>query len=308
MRREGAVREGMIFHIQKYSLHDGPGIRTTVFLKGCPLRCQWCHNPEGQSSEPEIALWPSRCQAECYECLSVCDERALSKSDSSIVLAREKCNLCGRCVEVCPSQAIELAGRRWRVEEVMTEVTKDLVFYEASGGGVTFSGGEPLHQPAFLEALLEESKKRHIHTAVDTCGHVRPAVLDSVAARVDLFLYDLKIMDERKHRHFTGRSNRIVLENLRKLDGQKKEVTIRIPLLPGINDGQEELGLLLKFLRSLSHIHRLSLLPYHELGKAKARRFSVAWKALSIHPPSADLIAEVKEKLESSGFQVTVGG
>jgi pyruvate formate lyase activating enzyme len=302
------VLTGIIFNIQKYSIHDGPGIRTTVFLKGCPLRCQWCHNPEGQSAEPELALWPSRCLRECRECISVCDRLALAKKDSLISLDKDKCDLCGKCAEVCPSRAVEIAGRQWRVEEVMKEVEKDLMFHDESGGGVTFSGGEPMMQPEFLQALLEESKKRGIHTVVDTCGFAKPDVLDRISEKVDLFLYDLKVLDEGKHRRFTGGSNKLVLENLKKLDQQEKEVIVRIPVIPGVNDGKKDIEEILKFLRSLKNIHRLSLLPYHDLGKEKYRRFTLPYKIGTIQSPSRELIEKIKKRLESSGYQVTVGG
>jgi pyruvate formate lyase activating enzyme len=299
---------GIIFNIQKYSIHDGPGIRTTVFLKGCPLRCQWCHNPEGQSPEPELALWPSRCLKECQECVVICDRLALSKRDSLISLDKGKCDLCGRCAEVCPSRAIEIVGRRWSVEEVTKEVEKDMMFYEESGGGVTFSGGEPLMQPEFLRTLLEESKKRGIHTAVDTCGVAQPDVLDKISDKVDLFLYDLKVMDDEKHRLFTGGSNRIVLENLKRLDEKGKEVIVRIPIIPGVNDDEKDVEDILNFLRSLKNIHRLSLLPYHDLAKEKYQRFALPYESANIQTPSRELMEKIKKKFESSGCQVTVGG
>lgn len=299
---------GIIFNIQKYSIHDGPGIRTTVFLKGCSLRCQWCHNPEGQSPEPELALWPSRCLKECHECVSVCDRLALSKNDSLLSLDKDKCNLCGKCAEVCPSRAVEIAGRQLSVAEVMEEVEKDLMFHDESGGGVTFSGGEPLMQPEFLQALLQESKKRGIHTVVDTCGFVEPDVLGKISEKVDLFLYDLKGMDDQKHRQFTGGSNKIVLENLKKLDKEGKEVIVRIPVIPGVNDDEKDIEEILELLRSLKNIHRLSLLPYHDLGKEKYKRFTLPKMIGDIQPPTAELIERIKKRLESSGCRVTIGG
>jgi len=302
------VITGIVFNIQKYSIHDGPGIRTTVFLKGCPLRCRWCHNPEGQSLEPELALWPSRCLRECQECVSVCDRLALSKSDSMISLNKDKCNLCGKCVDICPSRAIEIAGHRMSVEEVMREVEKDLMFHDESGGGATFSGGEPLMQPEFLEALLEASKKMGIHTTVDTCGFAPPEILDKIGDKVDLFLYDLKVMDDAKHRQFTGGSNKVVLENLLALDEKGKDVIVRIPIIPGVNDDEQDVEQTLGFLRSLKNIRRLSLLPYHDLGKEKYRRFALPYKIGNIQPPGGELIEKIKKRLERSGCQVTIGG
>lgn len=299
---------GIIFNIQKYAIHDGPGIRTTVFLKGCPLRCQWCHNPEGQSPEPELALWPSRCLKECHKCISACDRLALSKNYSLLSLDKAKCNLCGKCAEVCPSRAIEIVGHHMGVENVMQEVEKDQIFYDESRGGVTFSGGEPLMQPEFLRALLEESKKRRIHTAVDTCGFVEPDVMDMISDKVDLFLYDLKVMDDERHRQYTGGSNKIVLENLRKLDEEEKEVIVRIPIIPGVNAGEKDIEEILEFLLSLKNNHRLSLLPYHDLGKEKYKRFILPYKIRNIRPPTNKLIEKINKRLESYGLRAVIGG
>jgi pyruvate formate lyase activating enzyme len=238
----------------------------------------------------------------------VCDRLALSKKDSLISLDKNKCDLCGKCAEVCPSRAVEIAGRQWSVEEVMKEVEKDLIFHDESGGGVTFSGGEPLMQPAFLKALLEESKKREIHTVIDTCGFAEPDVVEEICDKVDLFLYDLKVMDDQKHRRFTGGSNKLVLENLIKLDEEGKEVIVRIPLIPGVNEDKKDVEDILDFLRSLKNIHRLSLLPYHDLGKEKYKRFTLPYKIGTIQPPSRELIEKIRKRLESSGCQVTIGG
>ncbi len=299
---------GTIFNIQRYSIHDGPGIRTTIFFKGCPLRCQWCHNPEGQSPDPELALWPSRCLADCQDCISACERSALSKENGHLSLDKNKCNLCGQCAELCPSRAIEIAGRPWSVEEVLDEVGKDLVFFEESGGGVTLSGGEPFFQPEFLLALLEEFKKRKVHIAVDTCGLVSPATLDKACAKVDVFLYDLKIMDEKKHCQFTGGSNKKILDNLRRVNESRKEVIVRLPLIPGVNDDERNIEDTLDFLLSLKNIRHISLLPYHDWGKEKYRRFSLAFKAGNFMPPSRELVERIKEKLIKSGFIVTIGG
>ncbi|MBM3285256.1 MAG: glycyl-radical enzyme activating protein, partial [Candidatus Aminicenantes bacterium] len=220
----------------------------------------------------------------------------------------DKCDLCGECAEVCPSRAIEIAGRQVSVEDVMKEVEKDLVFHDESGGGVTFSGGEPLMQPGFLQALLEGAKKRGMHAVVDTCGSAQPAVLDRIGDKVDLFLYDLKVLDDEKHRRFTGDSNKIVLENLRKLDKGGKAIVVRIPIIPGVNDGEKDIREMLGFLQSLENSHRLSLLPYHDLGKEKYRRFTLPYKIGSIQAPSRELIERIKKRMQSSGFEVTVGG
>jgi len=225
-----------------------------------------------------------------------------------ISLNKDKCNLCGKCVDICPSRAIEIAGHRMSVEEVMREVEKDLMFHDESGGGATFSGGEPLMQPEFLEALLEASKKMGIHTTVDTCGFAPPEILDKIGDKVDLFLYDLKVMDDAKHRQFTGGSNKVVLENLLALDEKGKDVIVRIPIIPGVNDDEQDVEQTLGFLRSLKNIRRLSLLPYHDLGKEKYRRFALPYKIGNIQPPGGELIEKIKKRLERSGCQVTIGG
>ena len=209
------MASGTIFNIQRYSIHDGPGIRTTVFLKGCPLSCWWCHNPESQKYGVQLVLWKERCIG-CGGCNSVCPEGAISGGGFPPVIDSEKCSGCGLCAEECPAVALEMVGKTVSSDYVMKEIEKDLIFYDQSGGGVTFSGGEPLMQPEFLAELLEKCKARDIHTAVDTCGYANWEVL-SIAGLTDLFLYDIKHMDDLVHTRTVGVSNRIILENLAKL-------------------------------------------------------------------------------------------
>jgi pyruvate formate lyase activating enzyme len=298
---------GLIFDIRKYSIHDGPGIRTTVFFKGCPLHCLWCHNPEGQSFTPELMVRPGRCLKECLECLPVCEPTALSRVADTPVLDRKKCTACGICADVCPTQAIEIVGRRLGVSEVITELEKDRIFFEESGGGVSFSGGEPLAQPDFLEALLAECRKKEIHTTVDTCGFAPAEALEKIAGKTDLFLYDLKLMDEDKHKEYTGESNRIILENLKRLSHRQKNIVIRLPLLPGINDDETNLSQMAAFLRSLGGISHVSLLPYHRLGKDKYKGLEKKNFSEEISPPSAEKLEKIKTDLTSYGFTVLLG-
>ena len=226
------MSKGLIFDIKRYSINDGPGIRTTVFFKGCPLQCRWCHNPEGQSFTPEVMVRSARCLKDCSECLAVCPEGALSKSGAILALDRIHCTACGECAEMCPTQAIEIVGRRLSPAELLREIEKDRVFHEESGGGVTFSGGEPLSQPDFLDEVLDLCRKKEIHAAVDTCGLAAPDVLERIAAQTELFLFDLKTMDEQRHIAFTGESNRLVLENLKRLAAMGKKIIVRIPVVP----------------------------------------------------------------------------
>ncbi|HUU36854.1 MAG TPA: glycyl-radical enzyme activating protein [Candidatus Desulfaltia sp.] len=301
------MSEGLIFDIKRYSINDGPGIRTTVFFKGCPLQCRWCHNPEGQSSTPEVMVRAARCLKDCSECLAVCPEGALSKSGAIPVLDRIRCTTCGKCAEMCPTQAIEMVGRRLNATDLVWEIEKDRVFHEESGGGVTFSGGEPLSQPDFLDEVLELCRKKEIHAAVDTCGLAAPEVLDRIAAKADLFLFDLKTMDEQKHIAFTGESNRLILENLKRLAATGKKIVVRIPIVPSINDDTENIRRTAGFLRTLEGISEISLLPYHRLGRDKSKGIEKESSCLEFSSPTEESLERLKADLESRGFRVSRG-
>lgn len=301
-----AGREGLIFDLKKYSINDGPGIRTTVFFKGCPLRCRWCHNPEGQSFAPEIMIRASRCLADCNECVAACAEDAIVKTASVPVLDRQKCNACGKCTDACPADAIEMVGRRLNSAQLLREIEKDRIFHEQSDGGVTFSGGEPLSQADFLGEILEYCRKKEIHTTVDTCGFVATDILEAIARKTDLFLYDLKVIDEKRHLAFTGESNALILENLRRLAAMGKKTIVRLPVVPGVNDSEENIKEMARFLRSLGTISEISLLPYHKLGRDKYR--GLEKKAEDEYtPPSAECLERIKKDLEEYGFRVSLG-
>lgn len=300
--------KGRIFDIKRYAGHDGPGIRTTVFFKGCPLRCLWCHNPEGMTEETELMVMPNRC-IRCYSCISACPRDALTRERSGAVsLNRTKCDPCGRCIEVCFSDALQLVGRDATVDEVVAEVERDNIFYEQSGGGVTFSGGEPLEQPEFLESLLNKFKKRNIHTALDTSGFAPSDLLEKVARKTDLFLYDLKMVDPQQHRTYTGFSNVLILDNLRLLLNLDKEVWIRIPLAAGVNDDEANIRQTADFLKSLKKIKKISLLPYHRGGQDKSHRLGTSSLFKAFEPPSKERYEEIRWTLEESGFEVKRGG
>jgi len=301
------MKNGVIFDIRKYAIHDGPGIRTTVFFKGCPLRCWWCHNPEGQDIEPELVYRESRCIG-CGECSRSCQREAISLVAQSISVNRENCVLCGSCCRVCPSDALSIAGKQMSVKEILEEIEKDRVFYEESGGGVTFSGGEPLLQPDFLDALLNECKERAIHTTVDTCGFARYEIIDKMRDKVDLFLYDVKTMDSRKHRKYTGASNGQILRNLEKLAEGGSSIVISFPIIPSINDDDENVTRTAEFISSLPNILQVNLLPYHRAGIEKYKNLGKPYKLTKIQPPSNQRMKSVKERMEAFGLRVGVGG
>ncbi|NLS45149.1 MAG: glycyl-radical enzyme activating protein [Firmicutes bacterium] len=311
---------GVIFDIKKFSIHDGPGIRTTVFFKGCPLQCIWCHNPEGQDISPEIMFSPEKCSV-CGECISACPNQAIIMSDISfntgkigphnIYTLREKCKACGECVAVCPESAREIAGKIMTPDEVMDEILKDVVFYDTSGGGATFSGGEPLLQPGFLLTLLKECKEKEIHTTVDTCGFAEWETLSSVIPYTDLFLYDLKCMDPDKHYKFIGSGNEVILENLRRLYKEGCNIIVRFPLIPAINDDARNITLMGRFLSSLGSggkLPRIDILPYHKMGFGKYPRLGKIYGLPDIEEPEDETIRFVASRLKEFGLEVRIGG
>ena len=295
-----AEAAGRVFDVQRYSLHDGPGIRTTVFLKGCPLACRWCHNPESQSFAPEVLVTAERCLS-CGTCATACEHGAPPPGDA-------RCTACGACVEACPAGARRLAGRETTVAEVMREVLRDRVFYDDSGGGVTFSGGEPLAQPAFLAALLDASRAAGIHTAVDTCGFAPRGRLMALAPRVDLFLFDVKIVDDARHRALTGVPSAPILANLRALAAAGAAVWIRVPVVPGLNDAEDDLAAAAAVVAALPGAHRVSLLPYHRTGAAKARRLGRARPDIGAEPPPRARLEELAAIFRERGLVTNIGG
>lgn len=296
------VSAGIIFNIQRYSIHDGPGIRTTVFLKGCPLSCWWCQNPESQLSGQEMIFWGDRCIG-CGACSTICPSGAIQIKNGIPITEKEKCILCGKCIEKCPAIAREMIGEKLTAEEVIKEIEKDLVFYEESGGGVTFSGGEPLRQSEFLEGLLNGCREKKIHTAVDTSGYISWEILNKINPKVDLFLYDLKLMDNERHKKYTGVSNEIILENLEKLSSIHNNIFIRFPVIPGINDDYQNIRKLGEFLSSLE-ITQVNLLSYHYIGKDKYRRLRSAYKLAATQPPSKEKLSEVSAILRKFNLNV----
>ncbi|MBU7030715.1 MAG: glycyl-radical enzyme activating protein [Theionarchaea archaeon] len=295
---------GLIFDIKRYAVHDGPGIRTTVFLKGCPLTCLWCHNPEGISKESELMWSKERC-IHCKTCQNACLQGALTFSDDALHINKNTCNLCTTCVDVCPSQALEVIGKEMTVTQVIKEIEKDTIFYDESKGGVTFSGGEPLMQPDFLYQLLKACKEQGIHTAVDTSGYSSSDALLKIGAYTDLFLYDVKVINDRIHKETTGVSNNLILKNLKELLRAGKEIIVRFPLIPGVNDGEKDIGELGEFVSSVT-VKKVNILPYHKAGIEKAKRLNQ--NPFMCEPPSHTRVTSIKKRLEECGLNVTVGG
>jgi pyruvate formate lyase activating enzyme len=291
---------GVIFDIQRFSLHDGPGIRTTVFFKGCPLKCLWCHNPESINPDIELAFYTHKC-INCGSCILVCPTGALQNDDlKGKKYDREICQFCWKCSEACASEALKVQGKRYRVEEVLTEVLRDLPFYKQSGGGVTLSGGEPTFQFDFCLALLEACKENNISTALDTSGFVLWERLERLLPFVDIFLYDIKHMDSEEHKRLTGVPNEVILENLLKLDKVGKPIEIRIPIIPGYNDSEENIEAVSNLIKGLKSIKGVKLLPYHKLGLSKPWLFNNKRGILDLEPPKKDEIERLKEIVASS--------
>jgi pyruvate formate lyase activating enzyme len=300
--------KGIIFDIKKFAIHDGPGIRSTVFFKGCPLRCSWCHNPEGISPVREVLVSAQRCLVDCRACTEQCPLQALAKDKAGIVLDRSLCNACGLCASACPAEALQISGRILGAGQVMGELVKDAIFYRGSGGGVTFSGGEPLYQADFLYELLLASKEQGWHTAVDTCGHAPFASFAKIMSLVDLFLYDLKIIDAAKHRRLTGSDNGLILENLTGLSRETCSLAIRIPLIPGSNDSRTDITQLADFCAALPRRHPVHILPYHRGGSGKRKRLGQADPVPGVRPPSPAKVQKVKEIFFRRNVSVICGG
>lgn len=300
------METGLILNLQKYSVHDGPGIRTTVFFKGCPLSCWWCHNPESQGREPFVHYDRDRCLG-CGECARACPSGALALTPDGVVTDTSRCRGEAACAAACPAEARRLIGRRMTVDEIMAEVERDRLYYDQSGGGVTFSGGEPLLQWRFLLEVLTACEAREIHRTVDTTGFTSERVLLQVAERTDLFLYDLKVMEPALHRRATGVTLEPILANLRRLLGTGARVRIRIPLIPGITS-DESIDSTGRFLASLPPLEQVHLLPFHRPARDKHRKFGIPWRLETDDDIPGERVAEWEGRLEDRGFTVVVGG
>ena len=304
---------GSVFSIQRFSIHDGPGIRTTVFLKGCSLRCFWCHNPEGIHLKPEIQFFPERCIG-CDECIRACQHGAALLVDGNRVYDRARCVACGACVDTCYAGAHVLTGKTMRVEEVVAEVMRDRAFYDTSNGGVTLSGGEPALQAEFSAAILRRCKAEGMHTAIETAGNVAWESLALVLGGTDLVMMDLKHMDPAKHRWATGVANERLLANARRLAETDRPILFRIPVIPTVNDTAEEVAAVAGYVRELIDLRAsnggapdaisLELLPFHRLAGDKYRSLGLDYRASDLRPLSKQQMASLAEAASASGVKV----
>jgi pyruvate formate lyase activating enzyme len=301
-------KTGIIFNIQKFSIHDGPGIRTTVFMKGCPLRCRWCSNAESMNPEPELGIIKSLCN-NCGKCIDVCPEKAISLDDNDFIrINRDKCTACGECVAVCSPEALTIYGKRVTVDEVFKEVSRDKSFYEGSEGGVTVSGGEPLRQADFVAELFQRCHQAGIGTCLDTCGYAATDKLKEVLAFTDYVLCDVKHMDAELHKQFTGVPNDLILNNARVIAESGVTVLYRIPLIKDVNDTVENITRTAQFMKSLGNSAAIELLPYHRLGIGKYQTLGRSYPGEDFVTPSSEEVESVRCIFEEYGISCTVGG
>lgn len=302
--RNRLSNNGIVFNIQRYSLHDGPGIRSVVFLKGCPLRCRWCCNPESFVLHPQITFSGTKC-IQCERCYDICPQ-GISPDERIKPGGNSRCTLCSTCVEECPSGALEMAGREMTVDEVVAEVEKDRQFYDSSSGGVTLSGGEVLLQWQFAAKLLRAFQLRSVHTAIETSGYGKWEHLQSILDYADLLLFDIKHMNAEKHKDLTGVVNTVILENARRAAVTKCDMIIRVPLIPGKNDDLDDIELLAKFANEIG-VMKLHLLSYHRLGESKYDKLGIEYTLSGETLPEIQ-IEMVKDFLAKSGLEVVVSG
>ncbi|MGC8744420.1 MAG: glycyl-radical enzyme activating protein [Verrucomicrobiia bacterium] len=314
------MANGLVFNIQRYSIHDGPGIRTTLFLKGCPLNCLWCHNPEGISPRRQIVVIETRCIS-CGRCVEVCpveeEKQTVCRNGvdikgadikTTVEQVSDECKLCGKCVDECPGGARQFIGVEYSPRQLIKEILKDRMFFEESNGGVTFSGGEPLAQPEFLIESLKLLKEQGIHTAVDTCGFAPQEFLKEAAKETDLFLFDIKFISPELHKIYTGERNELIIENLTLLGKIHNNIWIRIPVIQDVNTDEQEISAIAGFIRSLRSVRQINLLPYHKTGVAKGKRVNRNAKPVEFETPSDTVIKKLKDILSTTNLPVKIGG
>jgi len=302
------MSQPLIFDIKRYSINDGPGIRATIFFKGCPLNCQWCHNPESISPKVQKLFTAAKCIG-CGECCRVCPVDACSLTPDGVVTDGDLCTLCGKCAEVCPTLATEMSGRYYSVEDLLEVVKKERPFFDQSGGGITFSGGEPLLYSEFLIEVLEACGRQGVHRAVDTSGFVKKETLLEVAQHTDLFLYDLKMLDAEKHKRYTGVDNRLILDNLAALAEYGAEVQVRIPLIGGVNDDDDSVAAMATYIADLPGEKRaVSILPFHDVARGKDEKLGQERDLATLYEPGADALQKVIDVFAGYGLTATIGG
>lgn len=302
------MTQPLIFDIRRYSINDGPGIRITIFMKGCPLKCAWCHNPESQSPKVQKLYTASKCIG-AQDCIEVCPEDALTLTPDGIITDSEKCTLCGLCADACPSKAIEMSGKLYNTNELVSIIERERVHIDQSGGGVTFSGGEPLMHPEFLIEMLDACGKIGLHRAVDTCGFVSTETLLEVAKHTDLFLYDVKLMDPVKHKKWTGVDNRLILKNLMLLAETGANINIRIPFIRNVNTAVEETTKMAKFISRLpGKTPAVNLLPYHNIASGKYKKLEMDYNSEEMEEPTDPEIQQAIEIFNKFDIEVEVGG
>lgn len=303
------MNKPLVLNIQKCSLHDGDGIRTTVFFKGCPLECVWCHNPESQSYKKEILYNEEKCSS-CGVCIEKCPNKAIYKGQELIELDKEKCKFCETCIDYCLNNARELAGKTYEIKELVKELVKDMAFYEESGGGVTLSGGEVMTQNIeYIKELVSILKQRGINIAIDTCGYSSFENYEKILPFVDTFLYDIKLIDNEKHKFFTKKSNELILDNLKMLSEKGANINIRIPLVEGVNvdKDNEEINRIIEFIKPLN-ITKVNILPYHDIGKHKYKKLYMTYKGEEFKRPSDEKLEEIKMLFKKNNFDIKIGG
>jgi pyruvate formate lyase activating enzyme len=306
VQKQQRMSKGLVFDVQRYSIHDGPGIRTIVFFKGCPLRCKWCANPESQLSNIEIMHISNKC-IRCGKCILLCKQKAITFKQNEIYLNRKNCNLCGLCVENCNTGAMKFIGKAFTEKELLSEVIKDELFYIASNGGVTVSGGEPFMQHSFLKTFLIECKERGLNTAVETSGYVETDIMNDILEYIDILLMDLKHVDDEKHVKGTGASNKLILKNWNMVARKTNNVICRVPVIPDFNDSIDEIYGIADFIKNIG-IKEMHLLPYHKLGEGKYKSLGLNYELTGTQPPSNDKIQKYKEICESLDLKVQIGG